>query len=98
MAYTMEEIQKVEPTATGFKESSDSVVISTERGQVLVSKILVESKKPKKYNCMTCGAEITLTKIQNQDVNYSVRFPKKWLKFNLDGTEHKHPRRKRVVE
>lgn len=98
MAYTIEQIQKVEPTATEFTEGPVNVVISTTRGQVLVSKVLVEAKnqKPRVFNCMSCGAEINLRK--NPEVNFASRFPKRWLKFNLDGTEHKHPRKKRASQ
>jgi hypothetical protein len=88
--YTIEQIKKVEPTAESFEETNESVVISTAKGQMLVSKVLVESKN-KKYACMTCGAAITLKK--NPSPNYASHYPKKWLKFNLDGTEHNHKKK-----
>lgn len=94
MAYTIEEIKNVESTATAFIEKGDSVVIQSGNGLVLVSKILIDAKnkKPKVYNCMNCGEEINLTK--NPNVNYRSLYPKRWLKFNLDGTPHKHSKKK----
>lgn len=97
MAYTLEQIKKVESDAIEFIENTDSVVIKSGKGTVLVSKALVDSKNtpPKIFKCLKedCGAEITLKK--NPNVNYASRFPKRWLKFNLDGSEHKHPRKKK---
>lgn len=93
----MEQILKVEPDASDFKESSDSIVITSGKGLVLVSKALVDSKnKPAKtFKCLKpdCGMEILLKK--NPSPNYNSMFPKRWLKFNLDGSEHKHPRKKK---
>ena len=88
--YTIEQIKKVEPTATAFEELKENVVIVCSKGKMLVSKVLVESKN-KVYSCMTCGKTITLQK--NPNVNYRSRYPKRWLKFNLDGSEHDHKKK-----